>query len=134
MHPYLWLVVAFSLNAVASLYVKHSNTLSHLGILNGWMPTAYTRTLCYAVACLGISFVCFTLAARVLPISLVYSVHVAMRLLLLTTITWYFMGETLESIQYLGIALLVLAVAFITLPDIRTHGSTPVSTDTTTLQ
>ena len=127
-----WLAVAVSLNAVASLYVKYSNTLAHLGLLNNWVPTAYARTLLYAITCLGISFICFTLAARTLPISLVYSVHVGMSLLILTLITWYFMGETLETIQYFGILLLILAVALITAPDIRTGPNTLSETSETT--
>lgn len=132
MYPYFWLCIAFCLNVAANLFVKQSNSLAHLGLLNGLIPTAYGRTLCYAIACLGVSFVFYTLAARSLPISLVYSVHVGMSLLIITTIAWYFMGETLSTVQYIGILFLFIAVTCIISPTIRGRVET-APPETTTL-
>lgn len=114
MYTYLWLFLAFSLNSVASLFVRHSNDFTHLGLLDTWLPTVYARTLAYAIACLGLSFIFFTLAARTLPISVVYSVHVGMSLLILTFTAWYLLGETLTTTQYIGIGTLIVGVLLVT--------------------
>lgn len=113
MHTYLWLVFAFSLNAVAALLVKHSNVFSHLGLFDTWVPTAYARTIAYSICCLALSFVFFNLAARTLPISIVYSVHVGMSLLIMTFFAWYLLGEKLTALQYVGIVILILGIVLI---------------------
>jgi multidrug transporter EmrE-like cation transporter len=113
MYTYLWLVLAFSLNATAGLLVKHSNAFAHLGLFNAWVPTAYVRTILYSIFCLALSFVFFNLAARTLPISIVYSVHVGMSLLILTFFAWFLLDEKLTLLQYVGIAILILAIVLI---------------------
>jgi multidrug transporter EmrE-like cation transporter len=113
MYTYLWLVLAFLLNATAGLLVKHSNDFAHLGLFDAWLPTAYVRTILYSICCLALSFVFFNLAARTLPISIVYSVHVGMSLLILTFFAWFLLGEKLTTTQYVGIAILILAIVLI---------------------
>jgi len=113
MHTYFWLILAFSLNAVAGLLVKHSNVYAELGLLDNWLPTAYARTIAYSIGFLALSFVFFNLAARELPISVVYSVHVGMSLLILTFFAWYLLGEKLTALQYVGIAVLILGIVLI---------------------
>ncbi len=117
MHTYLWLVLAFSLNAVAALLVKHSNVYANLGLLNDWLPTAYARTILYSIFCLALSFVFFNLAARALPISIVYSVHVGMSLLIMTFFAWLLLGEKLSPLQYVGIAILIVGMVLINVAD-----------------
>ncbi len=119
MHTYLWLVLAFSLNAIAALLVKHSNTYASLGLFDSWLPTAYARTIAYSICCLALSFVFFNLAARALPISIVYSVHVGMSLLIMTFFAWHLLGERLSSLQYIGIAILITGMILVHI------GSTP---------
>jgi multidrug transporter EmrE-like cation transporter len=123
MYTYLWLVLAFSLNAVAGLLVKHSNVYAQLGLFNEWMPTAYARTITYSICCLALSFVFFNLAARTLPISIVYSVHVGMSLLILTFFAWFLLDEKLSPLQYVGIAILILAIVLI-----NVSGDTSINT------
>lgn len=113
MITYLWLLLAFSLNAMANLFVKHSNSFSHLGFFDTWLPTAYTRTIAYAIICLALSFIFFTLAARALPISVVYSIHVSMSLVLVTFFAWFLLGERLTPLQYLGIFILMVGMTLI---------------------
>jgi multidrug transporter EmrE-like cation transporter len=113
MYTYLWLVLAFSLNAVAALLVKHSNVFAELGLFNNLMPTAYARTIAYSICCLALSFVFFNLAARALPISIVYSVHVGMSLLIMTFFAWFLLDERLTPLQYIGIVILILGIVLI---------------------
>jgi multidrug transporter EmrE-like cation transporter len=113
MYTYLWLVMAFSLNAMAALLVKHSNVYAQLGLFDTWMPTAYARTIAYSICCLALSFVFFNLAARALPISIVYSVHVGMSLLIMTFFAWYLLDEKLTALQYVGILILILGIVLI---------------------
>ncbi len=123
MHTYLWLILAFLLNATAGLLVKHSNSFAQLGLFDTWTPTAYARTIAYSICCLALSFVFFNLAARALPISIVYSVHVGMSLLILTFFAWYLLGETLSILQYIGIAILIFSIVLITIGDISPTAS-----------
>ena len=117
MHTYLWLVLAFSLNAVAALLVKHSNAYANLGLFSDWIPTAYARTIAYSICCLALSFVFFNLAARALPISIVYSVHVGMSLLIMTFFAWFLLDERLTPLQYVGIAILIIGMVLINVAD-----------------
>lgn len=131
MYTYLWLVLAFSINAVAALLVKHSNSYADLGLFNDWTPTAYARTIAYSICCLALSFVFFNLAARALPISIVYSVHVGMSLLIMTFFAWFLLDEKLTPLQYVGIAILILGMILINVADSITKPSLDTTNELT---
>ncbi len=124
MYTYLWLIMAFSLNAVAALLVKHSNVYVQLGLFDAWVPTVYARTIAYSIFCLALSFVFFNLAARALPISIVYSVHVGMSLLIMTFFAWHLLDEKLTTLQYVGIVILILGIVLINIAGDTTLNTT----------
>jgi multidrug transporter EmrE-like cation transporter len=100
---YLWCAIAALASAGASFLIKFSSGD------DGWTPMrlAYLGGACATYA---LGFVCYTIALQKLPMTLAYPVMTATTIALVTLLGIGVLGETLTTIQMIGLVLISVGV------------------------
>jgi small multidrug resistance pump len=107
---YIFLVIAFSLNASANVLLK-------IGAERLVEPSIKTVLSNYALlgglTLFGLNVIFYAFALKNLPLSISYPVMVAGSLAIVTLGSVFYVGETISLAQALGMALLFVAVILI---------------------
>jgi multidrug transporter EmrE-like cation transporter len=115
MISYLYLILAFSLNAAGNIFIKLGSI--HGLDLSSKMPiTLIANNWQLVLGCFvfAANILFYFLALRALPLSVAYPVMVGMTFLIVTTVSLILFREQITSLQYIGFAAIILGLVLAT--------------------
>lgn len=109
---YIFLVIAFTLNALANVLLKSG---SHSLSVSGLTATSFfaNYALLGGLFLFALNIVFYALALARLPLSVAYPVMVAGSLIIVALSSALYLGESITLVQLLGMGMLLLAVVLI---------------------
>jgi len=114
MSPYLLLVVALVLNAVANLLMKHAAMrAAQAPALEGFAALARTYlspSFLVGLACFGLNLLAYTQALKKLPLSIAYPTMVSLGYLIILVVSWFVFQERLTLPRYVGAGLILAGI------------------------
>lgn len=111
---YLYLALAFSLNATANIFLK-------IGSLKGLETNTFNPvTLAvhnwhFIVGCVlfAVNIIFYFLALRSLPLSVAYPIMIVMSFVIINSYAFFGLGEAIVPIQVLGYVLLIIGLVLV---------------------
>jgi len=114
--PYLFLVAAFSLNALGNIFLKLG---SFRGLPVSGSPIELVSgnwQFLLGMLFFGLNVICYFLALRSFPLSIAYPIMVVMSFVIINAYALTALGEQLLPLQLLGYALVIIGLALIVAP------------------
>jgi multidrug transporter EmrE-like cation transporter len=112
---YIFLIVAFSLNALANILLKQG-ALRGLDLAHGLLPAILGNwQLIAGAAIFALNILFYFLALRTLPLSFAYPVMVAMGFLIVNGYAIFGLGETIVLREIVGFVLIVIGLMLVVL-------------------
>ena len=115
MPAYGYLAAALTLNALANVLIKYSMSRGihpHVGI-RGPLAPFLSWSYLLGIFCFATNLACYSLALRKLKLSLAYPLMVSLGYLVILALAWFWFGERLTFLQYVGIVLILAGVWFV---------------------
>lgn len=100
--PYVYLILAFTINAAANIILKIAAT-----------RTAGQYLFLLGVLLFGINVVFYYLALKHIPLSTAYPIMLVASLLLATGYARFFLGENISPMQALGYLLIIVGIGLV---------------------
>jgi len=112
--PYLYLTIAFVLNAAANIILKISSRHGFLlQGLKGLEVIAKNSLFIGGILLFGINAIFYYLALRSVPLSTAYPVMVVMSFLIINSYAYLGLGEKINLLQIIGYVLIVIGLVFV---------------------
>ena len=115
MPAYVYLAAALTLNALANVLIKYSMSRGTRPLVGIGGPLAPFLSWSYllGILCFATNLACYSLALRKLKLSLAYPLMVSLGYLVILAFSWFWFGERLTFLQYVGIVLILAGVWFV---------------------
>ena len=111
---YIYLICAFTLNAIANILLKVG---SEKGIvLLSYSPILFFKNnwpFLLGLSLFVLNVIFYFLALRVTPLSVAYPVMVIMSFLIINLYAYFFLGEKITSMQFVGYVMIVLGIILV---------------------
>lgn len=111
--PYLFLAIAFTLNAIANILLKQG--ASHGLQLHGAPVTLIVQNwqLLLGMGLFALNIVFYFLALRALPLSVAYPVMVAMGFLIVNGFALFSLGESVSAVEIVGYIMIMIGLVLV---------------------
>ena len=114
-NPYIILGFALSFNALANILAKVGvNKIEKTPNLLVLIPKIITNPIIIsAIVCFVINFGLYVIALSKINLSIAYPIMVSLGFVIIVSVSWLFLKETITLVQVIGILLILIGVLLI---------------------
>ncbi len=113
MTGYLFLILAFVLNSLGTVFVKVHSEHGFVTKTSLWGLVAQNFFFLAALLMFALNLVCYSLALSKLPLSVAYPVMTVASFVIVNAFSFFYFKETITALQVLGYVLILTGITFV---------------------